>query len=125
MQAAPATNAAPEFPSSENGTRTVAENTGAGENVGAPVTATDANSDTLTYKLSGVDAPSFSIVDSNGQIQTKALLDHEAKGTYTVTVTATDPSDKSDDVTVTITVTDVNESPFGARYSGYDPEHSD
>ena len=40
----PATNDAPEFPSSENGTRTVAENTGAGENVGAPVTATDADS---------------------------------------------------------------------------------
>ena len=87
---------APEFPSSENGTRTVAENTGAGENVGAPVTATDADTDTLTYKLSGVDAPSFSIVDSSGQIQTKAPLDHEAKATYTVTVTATDPSGESD-----------------------------
>ena len=35
VQDVPATNAAPEFPSSENGTRTVAENTGAGENVGA------------------------------------------------------------------------------------------
>ena len=54
---------------------------GADENVGAPVTATDADTDTLTYKLSGVDAPSFSIVDSSGQIQTKAPLDHEAKAT--------------------------------------------
>ena len=108
----PATNDAPEFPSTENGTRTVAENTGAGENVGAPVTATDADTDTLTYKLSGVDAPSFSIVDSSGQIQTKAPLDHESKDTYTVTVTATDPSDESDFVTVTITVTDVNEPPL-------------
>ena len=76
------------------------------------MTATDDDNDTLTYKLSGVDAPSFSIVDSSGQIQTKAPLDHEAKATYTVTVTATDPSDESDFVTVTITVTDVDEPPL-------------
>ena len=76
----PATNDAPEFPSSENGNRTVAENTGASENVGAPVTATDSDSgDTLTYKLSGADARSFFIVADSGQIQTKAPLDHEAK----------------------------------------------
>ena len=112
VQDVPATNAAPVLPSQLPVTLTVAENTGAGENVGAPVTATDANSDTLTYKLSGVDAPSFSIVDSSGQIQTKAPLDHESKDTYTVTVTATDPSDESDFVTVTITVTDVNEPPL-------------
>ena len=111
VQAAPATNAAPVLPSQPLD-RTIAENTGAGENVGAPVTATDANSDTLTYKLSGADAPSFSIVAASGQIQTKAPLDHEAKGTYTITVTATDPSDESDDVTVTITVTDVDEPPL-------------
>ncbi len=111
VQDVPATNAAPVLPSQPLD-RTIAENTGAGENVGAPVTATDANSDTLTYKLSGVDAPSFFIVADSGQIQTKAPLDYEAKGTYTVTVTATDPSDESDDVTVTITVTDVDEPPL-------------
>ena len=107
----PATNAAPDFPSSENGTRTVAENTGAGESVGAPVTATDADSDILTYELSGADAASFSIVGGSGQIQTKAQLDHEAKATYTVTVTATDPSAAPGTITVTITVTDMNEPP--------------
>ena len=113
VRAVPQTNDAPEFPSSETGTRTVDENTGAGENVGAPVTATDADQeDTLTYKLSGTDAPSFSIVPTSGQIQTKAALDHEAKSIYTVTVTATDPSRESDTVTVTITVTDVNEPPL-------------
>ena len=111
VQDVPATNAAPVLPSQPLD-RTIAENTGAGENVGPPVTATDANSDTLTYKLSGVDAPSFFIVADSGQIQTKAPLDYEAKGTYTVTVTATDPSDESDDVTVTITVADANESPL-------------
>ena len=107
----PATNAVPVLPS-QLPTLTVTENTGAGENVGAPVAATDADHDTLTYKLSGADEPSFSIVADSGQIQTKAPLDHEAKSTYTVTVTATDPSDESDDVTVTITVTDANEPPL-------------
>ena len=111
VQDVPATNAAPVLPS-QLPTLTVTENTGAGENVGAPVMATDANNDTLTYKLSGVDAPSFFIVAASGQIQTKAPLDHEAKTTYTVTVTATDPSDESDDVTVTITVTDADEPPL-------------
>ena len=111
VQDVPATNAAPVLPS-QLPTLTVTENTGAGENVGAPVMATDANNDTLTYKLSGVDAPSFFIVAASGQIQTKAPLDYEAKGTYTVTVTATDPSDESDDVTVTITVTDADEPPL-------------
>ena len=111
VQDVPLTNAVPVLPS-QLPALTVAENTVAGENVGAPVTATDANNDTLTYKLSGVDAPSFSIVADSGQIQTKAPLDHESKDTYTVTVTATDPSDESDFVTVTITVTDLNEPPL-------------
>ena len=109
----PPTNDAPEFPSSENGARSVAENSAAGVNVGAAVAATDANSgDTLTYTLGGVDEPSFTIVSNNGQIQTKVPLDHESKSSYTVTVTATDPSRESDTVTVTITVTDVNEPPL-------------
>ena len=34
-------NNAPEFPSTETGMRSVAENTAAGENIGAPVMATD------------------------------------------------------------------------------------
>ena len=113
VRAVPLTNAAPDFPSSETGARSIAENTAAGENVGAAVAATDANSgDTLTYTLGGVDAPYFSIVSSSGQIQTKAPLDYEAKSSYTVTVTATDPSRETDTITVTITVTDANEPPL-------------
>ena len=37
-----------EFADSEDGARSVAENTGASMEIGAPVTATDANDDTLT-----------------------------------------------------------------------------
>ena len=111
VQDVPATNAAPILPSQPLD-RTISENTGAGENVGAAVAATDGDNDTLTCKLSGVDAPSFFIVAASGQIQTKAPLDHEAKATYTVTVTATDLSGEADSVTVTITVTDINELPL-------------
>ena len=99
-------NTAPAF-SSETTTRMVEENTAAGTNIGDPVAATDADNDTLAYALSGTDAASFDIDSASGQIMTKADLDHEAKDTYTVMVTATDPDGETDSVTVTINVTDV------------------
>ena len=108
--AAPATNNAPVF-AEETDTRTIDENTAAGKSIGDPVTATDTDEDKLTYGLGGDDAASFDIDESTGQLQTKADLDYETKQTYTVTVTATDPSDYSDDITVTIAVTDEDEPP--------------
>ena len=48
-------------------------------------------------------------------MQTKAILDRETKASYTVTVTATDPSDESDTIAVTIAVADQNEGPSLAR----------
>ena len=83
-------NVAPEFAASEDGARSVAENTVAGEDIGAPVEATDADNDVLTYFLSGTDAAAFDIISATGQLQTKAALDYETKDSYTVTVTATD-----------------------------------
>ena len=53
-------NRPPEFPSSAT-TREVAENTVAGEDIGAPVAASDADDAALTYTLSGTDAASFDI----------------------------------------------------------------
>ena len=41
----------------------------------------------------------------------KAELDYETKATYTVVVTATDPSGATDSITVTINVTDENDKP--------------
>ena len=101
---------APEFPASEDGARSVPENTVAGEDIGAPVEATDADNDVLTYFLSGTDAVSFDIISATGQLQTKAALDYETKDTYSVTVTATDSGGLSDSIDVTITVTDVDEN---------------
>ena len=103
-------NVAPEFPSGP-ATRSIAENTAAGTNIGAPVAATDANGDTLVYSLEGTDAASFDIDSSTGQLQTLAALDYEDKTTYTVVVRATDPAELSDTIDVTINVTDVDDTP--------------
>ena len=100
-------NAAPEFPSA-TATRTIAENTAVGTNIGAPVEATDPDGDTVTYTLEGTEAASFRI-DSTGQLRTSADLNYEAKSTYTVVVRASDPAGLSDTINVTINVTDVVE----------------
>ena len=95
--------------SANTAARSVAENAETGANIGTPVTATDSDSDTLTYKLGGTDADSFDIVPGSGQLQIKDDLNYEETQSYTVTVTATDPSDASDSITVTITVANVDE----------------
>ncbi len=98
-------NAAPVF--AETAERMVAENTVAGENIGAPVAATDADTgDTLTYTLGGTDAASFDIDANTGQLKTSEDLDFETRTTYEVEVTATDGSGATAMITVTITVTD-------------------
>ena len=110
LATAPA-NTAPEF-ASDTDSRSVAENSAAGTDVGSAVTATDAG-DTLTYSLSGMDAASFAIGRATGQITVGigTSLDYETKNSYEVTVTATDTLNATDTITVTITVTNVNEAP--------------
>ena len=49
-------NVAPVFSEGATATRTIAENTPSGTNIGDPVAATDANNDILTYALGGIDA---------------------------------------------------------------------
>ena len=135
------TNEPPEFPDQDlttlvretDQTRYVEENKSVGDPVvlnedglnaveaDDPVTATDGEgptdsprTDTLTYTLSGPDAGSFTIDEESGQIRVGAdtKLDYEStKKTYTVRVTATDPSLASDTITVTIKVVDVDEMP--------------
>ena len=92
-------------------TRVLAENTAAGQNVGDAVTAVGAG-DSLTYTLGGTDAASFNIVGTSGQIRTKTGVsyDHEAKDSYTVTVTASDGTSTAVAI-VTIGITDVDEPP--------------
>ena len=117
-------NLPPEFPSAAT-TREVAENTVAGEDIGAPVAASDADDAALTYTLGGTDAASFDIDPATGQLKTKADLDYETKASYAVTVTATDGDTASDSIDVTITVTDVDEMGTGdPLVDGYDANGS-
>ena len=114
-------NNAPEF-SAETAERSVADGATAGDNVGAPVEATDADNDTLTYTLSGADMASFAIDDASGQITvaTGVTLDAATMATYVVTVTATDPSGAMDMVDVTVTVTTTGDTLLGT----YDADNS-
>ena len=84
-----------------------------GNLVGDPVAATDEDDTTLTYTLGGTDAASFEIGRATGQISVGAgtTLDKETKETYSVTVTATDPSGATATIPVTIKVTGVDEPP--------------
>ena len=108
-------NVAPVFPDqdyhtegdqSDTAVRTVAENTKAGRSVGEAVGARDDDDDLLVYTLGGEDAASFKISRNTGQLLTKADLDYEARSSYTVVVTVTDPFGATDSITVTINVTD-------------------
>ena len=109
------TNSAPQFPSSETGTRTVDENTPWYQNIGDPVVATDPDDDKLTYSLENARASHFTIDRFTGQLQTGAPLDYETQATYTAKVIAADrlepddPSRATDTITVTINVNNVDE----------------
>ena len=130
VQALRGTNNAPKFAddqdpvmadNQEDAARTVLENTEAGMNIGAPVVATDADGDVLTYTLTDNPNETFDIDWATGQLMTKGELDAEGTASYTVTVRATDPAGvpqaptvdtvNSDTVMVVITVTNVNEAP--------------
>ena len=111
-------NRPPEFDSA-TAAREVPENTEAGENIGAPVTANDPDTgDTLAYTLGGADADSFDIGSSTGQITVGAgtTLDYGARASYTVSVTAADPSGSSADIVVTIAVFAEDLGELGSRY---------
>ena len=130
--AAPPPNSLPEFDDDAITSLSIAENSPADTAVGAPITATDSDSqDVLTYSLSGADSAQFSVGASSGQISigVGTSLDFESpsdsggNNVYNLTVQVTDGktsegnADTSidDTIDVTITVTDVNEPPgFGS-----------
>ena len=65
--------------------------------MGAPVTATDDDGDTLTYSLDDQDGANFDI-DSSGQIKTKTVFDYETDTkSYSVTVSVHDGKDINGD----------------------------
>ena len=102
-------NSSPEFPS-EAITVAVDENTLPFAGIGSPITATDPDSDTLTYSLENASVSHFGIDSSTGQLLVGSPLDHETQGSYTVKVIATDPSGAEDTIDVTITINDLEEA---------------
>ena len=118
VQSSKVANAAPRFvdqdlnspgDQSDRTSRKVPENTDAGVGIGSPVSAMDDDGELLIHTLNGADASLFSISRDTGQLMTKASLNFEARNSYSVVVTATDPSGASDSIQVTINVTNVHD----------------
>lgn len=100
-------NDPPIFTDQDPTTRTIAENTGVGFDIGGPVSATDQDGDTLTYTLSGTHADHFDIDETSGQLKTLGSLDYEETSSYSVIVTVNDNRNGSDTINVTIEITDI------------------
>ena len=109
----PTPNQSPVFSEGASTTRSIAENTGAGQNIGNPISATDGDNDRLTYSLEGRDARAFSIISSSGQLRTRSgvTYDYETQNSYSITVRVQDSKGGSATIAVTITLTDENEVP--------------
>ena len=124
----PSPSTDPSVPERTETERFVDENSPAGTNVGAPVTAFDdaTRIDKLGYSLSDGTFPS-GVLDANadnsagnfridvktGQITVApgASLDHETEDDYHVKVTAIDGDEAGSDIAVRIRVLDLNEGP--------------
>lgn len=101
-------NEAPSFTSSAAGT--VAENA-ATSTVVYTATATDPESEAITYALSGTDASAFTINSSTGELTLNAAADYETKSSYSLEVIASDASSHTAANALTISVSNVNEPP--------------
>ena len=93
---------------SESTIRSIGETTIGDVKIGEPVSATDPDSDSLTYSLKAHnDAPNdyqaFTI-DNKGQLKTKNPLNRETQSSYKVTIEVSDGKGGADTITVTINV---------------------
>ena len=113
------TNALPTFTEGASTSRAFNETLGdeavaTAGNIGTPVAATDADNDTLTYRLEGTAAARFGIVRTSGQLQTKVgeKYSHEENSSYSVRVKVEDGNSGSDTIAVTLNVMDQDEAPL-------------
>ena len=110
------TNSAPEFPFPHSRIlRNFPENTEPNVNIGAPITATDADGNPVTYRLSSGSNvhTSFNFDTTSGQLSTKEgeTYDYETRTSYTFRVTAEDSLGATTPAAVTVSVIGVNEPP--------------
>ena len=112
MEARTAANRVPVFGEGAAPTRELVENAEAYVNVGAPVTATDADDDRLVYSLDRPDASSFTIDSASSQLRTRpgATYDYETQPEHTVTVRVEDGHGGSATAAVTVALADVDDS---------------
>ncbi len=107
----------PVFPPPDPRMLTVAENVPLGTDIGVPVTATDADGDTLTYSVDTASFYSgyFQINSETGQLQTNeegGVFNHEERiHVYGIIVVADDGRGRTAQITVAVSVTDVAEPP--------------
>ena len=102
-------NSAPEF-GSDSYNFSVAEDAATGSAVGS-VSATDADSDTLSYTITAGNADGrFAIDGSTGAVTTAAALDYENTSSYALAVQADDGNGGTATATVNVSVTDVDEN---------------
>ena len=96
-----------------NELRNLVENTAPNQNVGLPITATDADGDSLTYTMEGQDKDRFTFVPATAQIQTKPgqTYDYETHELFVVDVIANDGQGGTKTAHVVIRVRDTDEPP--------------
>ena len=104
-------NRVPVFTSAPPVMRSVDENTLSGQPIGDPISATDGDGDTLTYRLSGADADSFAVDPSTGQIKTKGTYNFEQKDRYSIIIHASDGEVGEASLAVGIAINDIDEPP--------------
>ena len=92
----------------DDGIRTIGENTPYGVRIGDPIAATSAVS-ALTFEITSAAADTFDIDADTGQIRAKGDLDFEERASYSLRVTITDEFGLSESLVVTIQVTDREE----------------
>ena len=117
----PVSNDPPAFDTAGPVSMSVAEDAATGTNVGEPLAATDPNSDTLAFTLTGDGAGDFT-VDEGGQITVAADLDHEGRSSYNLTATVSDPAGGSDSTPVSITVENAEEPGVVVLGAGDQPQ---
>ncbi len=89
------------------------ENMGSGVNVGDPIVAIDGDGDTITYSITGRGnvMSAFSIVETSGQLKTKASLDFETDNLYSViTVVASDGKGGTGQTTAIVKLIDIHDN---------------
>ena len=104
-------NRKPKFTEGSGTTRSVAENSEIGTEVGRRISASDRDGDRLKYSLDGEDRDSFTVSQTSGRLYTNVELDRETTARYYVTVRASDGAGDSDSIEVIVIVTDVDEGP--------------